>query len=174
MTNTTIITPVRVTKSMKLSAIIEMLNGKESVTFGAENHSPVVFDKEGAKDFLTSEIAALAKKNSGERKQTEKQIENETFKEMIYNFLKEQEERFIPSDTNKSFVGKTCTEILKGIPEFDNHPTVVFNNQKVSALANQLEKAGRLTKETIKGRNYFRLAVLVNEEEESAEGEEEA
>lgn len=152
MANTTI-TPVRVTKANKYETIIAMLEGKfDEKTFSADNHSPVTFGKNEAISFLTAEMDALAKKNSGERKQTATQKENESFKEMIYTFLANAEANFEATQENPVFNGCTCTEILQGIPELQER---AFQNQKISALCNQLEKAGKLEKKDYKNRKHF-------------------
>lgn len=154
MTNTTNnMTAVRVTKAMKLNAIIGMVQGTfDEKTFSADNHVPVTFGRTEAIDFLTAEIELLSRKNSGDRKQTATQKENDGYKNTIIEFLNRAEEDFEPSESTNTFIGMTCTEILKNIPAFAD-----FSNQKIAALCNQLEKAGKLSKSEVKGKKYFKV-----------------
>ncbi len=121
----------RVTKAQRFSDIKALLNG-ENVTYGTTV-------KEAVK-FIDKELSLLAKKNSGEKKLTDKQKDNEGYKAQILDFL-----------TNNP--GVTCTIIQKGIPEFAE-----FNNQKVAALVRQLTEAGQVVKVMEKGKALFSLA----------------
>lgn len=84
-------------------------------------------------------IEQLDKKSSAEKKPTARQVENEGYKELILAVMTEE--------------GATVTEIMKKIPEFED-----FTNQKVSALVRQLLEEGKIQKEIVKGRSYFRTA----------------
>ena len=96
-------------------------------------------------DFIEHEVALLAKKNSGEnKKQTKTQQENEGYKALILEFLATL------SDTS---AGVTCTEIIKGVAEFEG-----FSTQKISPLVRQLMAADKVTKTEVKGKALFRLA----------------
>lgn len=121
----------RVTKSQRFSDIKALLNGEE-VTYGTT--------VEAAVEFIDNEIGLLVKKNSGEKKPTKTQLENETYKAQILEFLGGQTE------------GKTCTEIMKAIPEFAE-----FSNQKVASLVRQLCDAKQVTKEVVKGKALFTI-----------------
>lgn len=123
---------VRVTKAMRFEDIKALLNGEE-VTHGTT--------VEIAVEFINNELDLLAKKNSGEKKPTKTQEENEGFKILILNFLRTQED------------GKTCTEIMKAIPEFAD-----FSNQKVAALVRQLTDSGKVNKDVVKGKTLFTIA----------------
>ena len=130
--NTTTTTTKRVTKAQRFADIKALLSG-EAVTYGTTI--------EDAKAFCDSEMNLLAKKNSGEKKPTKTQQENEGYKELIVQFLTAQSE------------GVTCTTIQKGVPEFAD-----FQNQKISHLVKQLVEAGRAVKETVKGKTLIKLA----------------
>lgn len=123
---------VRVTKAMRFEDIKALLNGEE-VTHGTT--------VEIAVEFINNELNLLAKKNSGEKKPTKTQEENEGFKVLILDFLRTQTE------------GRTCTEIMKAIPEFAE-----FSNQKVASLVRLLTEAHKVKKEVVKGKALFTIA----------------
>lgn len=90
--------------------------------------------------FIDGRIEQIEKKNksaSGERKPTEKQIENEAIKSEILKGL---------SVDN----GMTIGEMIKEIPACDG-----LSSSKVTALVHQLVKADLVIREEIKGRAYF-------------------
>lgn len=126
----------RITKAMRFEDIKAMLNG-----------SPVNYGTtiEDAMTFIDHELGLLARKNSGEDKeQTKTQQENEGYKAIILEFL-----AALPEDK----IGVTCTEIIKGVPEFDG-----FTTQKISPLVRQLMLADKVVKTESKGKSLFRLA----------------
>ena len=126
----------RITKAMRFEDIKALLNG-QPVTYGTSI--------EDAVEFIDHEVGLLAKKNSGEnKKQTKTQQENEGYKALILEFL-----ATLPDDK----VGVTCTEIIKGVAEFDG-----FSTQKISPLVRQLMAADKVTKTEAKGKALFRLA----------------
>lgn len=125
----------RITKAMRFEDIKAMLNG-QPVTYGTTT--------EDAVDFIEHEIELLAKKNAGDKKQTKTQQENEGYKALILEFLATL------SDTS---AGVTCTEIIKGVAEFEG-----FSTQKISPLVRQLMAADKVTKTEVKGKALFRLA----------------
>ena len=126
----------RITKAMRFEDIKALLNG-QPVTYGTSI--------EDAVEFIDHEVGLLAKKNSGEnKKQTKTQQENEGYKTLILEFL-----ATLPDDK----VGVTCTEIIKGVAEFDG-----FSTQKISPLVRQLMAADKVTKTEAKGKALFRLA----------------
>lgn len=122
----------RITKAQHFEDIKALLNG-EDVTYGTSI--------EDACAFCDSELALLAKKNSGDKKPTATQTENAKYKELILAFLSTQTE------------GVTCTIIGKGVAELAD-----FNSQKISALVRQLVDAGKVSKESVKGKSLFKLA----------------
>ncbi len=126
----------RITKAMRFEDIKALLNG-QPVTYGTSI--------EDAVDFIDHEVGLLAKKNSGENKKpTKAQEENESYKALILEFL-----ATLPDDK----MGATCTEIIKGVAEFEG-----FSTQKISPLVRQLMAADKVTKTEVKGKSLFRLA----------------
>ena len=90
---------------------------------------------------LAHEIELLEKKSS-KSGQSKTQKENEILKEEILNELKE---------INKPVTVSDFQAVTRFAPP-------EFSNQKISALLNQLEKAGRVHKEVIKKKSYFSVA----------------
>lgn len=125
---------IRITKSQRFEDIKSLLNGENPV-YGTTIAVAV--------EVLDHELELLAKKNSGDKKMTQAQKQNEEFKDLILEFL-----GGIPEDS----VGVTCTEIYKGIPALAD-----FSNQKVSALMRQLKQADRVTSCEVKGKTLFSL-----------------
>lgn len=126
----------RITKAMRFEDIKALLNG-QPVTYGTSI--------EDAMNFIDYEVALLTKKNSGEtKKQTKTQQENEGYKALILEFL-----ATLPDDKD----GATCTEIIKGVAEFEG-----FSTQKISPLVRQLMAADKVTKTEVKGKALFHLA----------------
>lgn len=126
----------RITKAMHFEDIKAMLNG-QPVTYGTTIEQAV--------EFIDKELGLLARKNSGENKKpTKTQQENEGYKALILEFL-----ATLPDDKD----GVTCTEIIKGVTEFEG-----FSTQKISPLVRQLMAADKVTKTEVKGKALFRLA----------------
>lgn len=91
--------------------------------------------------FIEHELELLAKKNaSGEGKQTTTQIANEGIKRGIVECLESTPDRLY-----------TITEMIK---EFECCKP--FVNQKISNLANQLVKEGRILKVEEKRKSFFK------------------
>ena len=92
---------------------------------------------------LEKMLAQVEKKNSADRKPTATQKENIGLKESILAFME---------------VGKqyTITDLMKGCAEIAG-----LSNQKVSALVRQLLLDGKVTREEIKRKAYFSLALEV-------------
>lgn len=124
---------IKVTKTQRFEDIKGMLTGE--VTY------PDRTSIEEAIAFIDHEIELLAKKNSGERKETDTQRANAKYRQLIAEFLAIQTE------------GRTCTEIAKGVSELSD-----FNNQKVAALMRQMVEEGIVRKATVKGKSLFSLA----------------
>lgn len=119
----------KTTKAQKNMDIIAMLKGEPVV-----NGTTI----EDAIKHLEHENELLSKKTSGERKPSAKQIENESLKNIILNWMDEQTEP------------KTVTDMMKNIPELEG-----MSNQKVSALVKQLKDAEMIVKTIEKGRSFF-------------------
>ena len=119
----------KMTKKVALSYALALLN---------ETELPDV-SKEEVIAKLTDMLASLDRKSpTGEKKMTEHQQENETFKGYIMTYLGNGEK-------------KTATELLKEIQIFPSHMTV----QRVTALLRQLFLDGFIAKETVKNKTYF-------------------
>ena len=126
----------RITKAMRFEDIKALLNG-QPVSYGTSI--------EDAVNFIDYEMNLLTKKNSSEsKKSTKTQQENEGYKALILEFL-----ATLPDGKD----GATCTEIIKGVAEFEG-----FSTQKISPLVRQLMAADKVTKTEIKGKSLFRLA----------------
>ena len=126
----------RITKAMRFEDIKALLNG-QPVSYGTSI--------EDAVNFIDYEMNLLTKKNSSEsKKPTKIQQENEGYKALILEFL-----ATLPDGKD----GATCTEIIKGVAEFEG-----FSTQKISPLVRQLMAADKVTKTEIKGKSLFRLA----------------
>lgn len=100
------------------------------------------FTSEQIVEKLNSMIAQLDKKSGSEKKLTEQQVQNISFKTDILALL---------------FDGKarTATEILNEVPTFEG---VNMTNQRVSALLRQLILDGKVVKDIVKGKAYFKIA----------------
>ena len=85
---------------------------------------------------------ALNKKSDIEKKPTEQQKQNESFKVDIEVLLADGKPR-------------TATEILNEIPALKDND---ISNQRVSALLRQLKLAGKVKSETVKGKSMFSMA----------------
>jgi hypothetical protein len=93
-------------------------------------------------DFCKGRIEQLDKKNAkSSDKLTPTQIANEGIKAVILELGAKRP--------------MTVSEMMKttAIKALENDEP--FNNQKISALANQLVNAEKMTKETVKGKTYF-------------------
>lgn len=89
---------------------------------------------------LTAMVAALEKKNSGERKPTAKQNENAVVRAALVEFI----------NKNAEGDGFTCADLLAACPAVEGR-----SNQYVSALLRQAVLAGEVSKGTVKRRTYF-------------------
>lgn len=122
----------KVTKAQRFEDIKALLTGN-MVTYGT--------DVTAALEFIDHEMELLMRKNAtGDKKPTKTQIENAEHKERIKSFLLTQPE------------GVTVTQVLKGVPEFDD-----FSNQKVARLMRDMLEAGVITKEVVKGKSLFSI-----------------
>ena len=119
----------KMTKKVALSYALALLN---------ETELPDV-SKEEVTAKLTDMLASLDRKTpAGEKKMTEHQQENETFKGYIMTHL----------EMGKP---KTATELLKEITYFPSSMTI----QRVTALLRQLILEGYISKTVTKGKTYF-------------------
>lgn len=91
-------------------------------------------------EFVERELELLAKKNSAEKKPTEKQTENAGIKDIIMEVLTDEE-----NGMTISAMQKKCAELAE------------YSNQKISALVRQMILDGIVEKTEEKGKAYFRL-----------------
>lgn len=99
------------------------------------------FTSEQIVEKLNSMIAQLDKKSGSEKKLTEQQIQNGSFKTDILILLSDGKAR-------------TATEILNEVPNFEG---TNMTNQRVSALLRQLILDGKVVKDVVKGKSFFRI-----------------
>lgn len=102
---------------------------------------PAVAENPMLVEFIDHELELLAKKNSADRKPTEKQMENDTIKDAILEVME--------NDPNRMF---SITELLKEVPNLPDGMT----NQRMSALVRQLKDAGLVERFEEKRKAYFR------------------
>lgn len=121
----------KLTKKVALSYAVAALTDSEYKT---------EFSKDEIVAKLTEMIDGLDKKSTGEKKLTEQQIANLGYKADILAYLADGQ-------------AKTATEILKGIPTFPDD----MSNQRVTALLRQLILDGKVSKEMVKGKTYFKV-----------------
>lgn len=100
------------------------------------------FTSEQIVEKLNSMIAQLDKKSGSEKKLTEQQIQNGSFKTDILVLLSDGKAR-------------TATEILNEVPNFEG---TNMTNQRVSALLRQLILDGKVVKDVVKGKSFFKIA----------------
>ena len=91
-------------------------------------------------EFIERELELLAKKNSAEKKPTEKQTENAGIKDIIVEVLTDEE-----NGMTISAMQKKCADLAE------------YSNQKISALVRQMILDGIVEKIEEKGKAYFRL-----------------
>lgn len=98
-----------------------------------------VVTSEEHKAFIEKQIAQLEKRTGANRKPTQVQLANESIKADIVKGMVEGE-RY------------TITDLIKNIPAIAE-----YSNQKISALAAQLVKAGTIKREEDGRKTYFSL-----------------
>lgn len=126
---------IRVTKAQRFEDIKALLNG-ENVAYGTTIEIAV--------EVIDHELELLAKKNSGDKKMTSAQQENEGYKAEILEYL-----RTLPPESD----GVTCTDILKNVPSLS-----AYQVQKVASLVRQLKLAGMVNAKEVKGKSLFSIA----------------
>ena len=126
MTN---MTSKRITKAQRFQDIISLLSGSEAA-YGSTIADAIAF--------CEAEQTLLAKKNTGEKKPTAKQKENEVFKADVLEYLRNTPD------------GSTCTNILKGVPSLEG-----FGTQKVVPMLRDLIAENAVRKEVVHGVSKF-------------------
>lgn len=91
---------------------------------------------------LQKMVEQLDKKNASPKKLTAQQVKNEELKEVIVDFLTDNENQ-----------GFTVTDLIKSVAELEGD-----SNQHVSALMRQLVEANKVEKYSEKRRTYFKIA----------------
>lgn len=91
-------------------------------------------------EFIERELELLSKKNSAEKKPTEKDTENAGIKDIIVEVLTDEEKGMTISAMQKK-----CADLAE------------YSNQKISALVRQMILDGIVEKTEEKGKAYFRL-----------------
>lgn len=134
----------KLTKKDYYLTAINFLNAMVTETVATVKEQEITTDD--LSDFFSKEVALLDKKNSGgtSGKMTEKQKENETYKQAILDFMEEEK-------------GYTVTDLIKNVPILNG-----MSQQKVSAIVRLMkENDHTLKKEMIKRVSYF----FLNDEE---------
>lgn len=91
--------------------------------------------------FIEHEIELLSRKSTSEKKPTQRQVQGESMKEAIINFM----------EPNVLYSG---SDLLRQVEELDGE-----SNQRVASLMKQLmEKEGKVERITEKGKVYWKLA----------------
>ena len=126
----------KITKRDKFTAVLSMLNSIDPTTTVADG-----ITAEELVDFVNHELELLAKKNSADKKPTEKQTENIGIKEVILDVL------------GKNGGLMTVTDVQKSHAELAE-----LSNQRVSALLRQLKDEGYVERVEDKRKAYFKLA----------------
>jgi len=101
----------------------------------------VVADNAEMVEFINHEIELLNRKSSAVRKPTKNQLENETFKTEIVDYLKNAD------------APKTIKELQIAIPSLAD-----LTNQRITHLLTDLVKAETLTKNYVKKTPYYSVA----------------
>lgn len=149
MTNTA--TTVRVTKAQKFEAIINILREADFEPIEIPGihlkdgsvREGVTMDADYLIEALQNEIEALGRKKTSERKMTPEQEKNKGRQDLIIEFLSTQTE------------GKSCTDIIREIPEFD---PLEVTNQRVAHLLRPFVNDGTVVKNIVKGTPYYSMA----------------
>lgn len=93
----------------------------------------------GLVEFIEHELELLAKKNSSEKKPTAHQLENEKFKQIIFETLGDKK--------------MTISEMQKS-----NADLAELNNQRMTHLLTQMKDSGLIVREEIKRKAHFKRA----------------
>ena len=124
----------KITKRDKFTAVLSMLNTIDPTTTVADG-----ITAEELVDFVNHELELLAKKNSADKKPTEKQTENIGIKDTILDVL------------CKDGGLMTVTDVQKASAELGE-----LSNQRISALLRQLVADGYVERIEDKRKAYFK------------------
>jgi len=101
----------------------------------------VVADNAEMVEFINHEIELLNRKSSAVRKPTKNQLENETFKTEIVDYLKDAD------------APKTIKELQTEMPSLAG-----LTNQRITHMLTDLFKSGTLKKNYVKKTPYYSIA----------------
>jgi hypothetical protein len=101
----------------------------------------VVADNAEMVEFINHEIELLNRKSSAVRKPTKNQLENETFKAEIVDYLKDAD------------APKTIKELQAEMPSLAG-----LTNQRITHMLTDLVKSGTLEKNYVKKTPYYSIA----------------
>ena len=142
----------KITKRMALSAILSSLNevataeGAEFVLGSVPGKSaPVDVSVADAIAYCENELNLLASKSGSIKKPTEKQVQNEGFKNAIADYL-----------VGVAPAHKSISEIWENVPELSQYGEMT--GQRISALLTQLIKSGEVVRVEEKRKAYFKAA----------------
>lgn len=90
--------------------------------------------------FIDKELEVLVNKEKS-RKATETHLENETYKDMILDYLSWHDQA-------------TCVEMIQNIDTFCEQ---MLSNQRVSAICRAMEAEGTIEKSMVAGKAFFSL-----------------
>lgn len=142
----------KVTKRVALSAILSSLNevataeGAEFVLASVPGKSaPVDVSVADAIAYCENELNLLASKSGAIKKPTEKQVQNEGFKNAIADYL-----------VGVAPAHKSISEIWENVPELSQCGEMT--GQRISALLTQLIKSGEVIRVEEKRKAYFKAA----------------
>jgi hypothetical protein len=93
-------------------------------------------------EFFTKRLEQVEKKNSAERKPTQKQVENAGFKADIISYM-------------ESGVLYACADIVKGVPSI---VAAGLTAQRVAQMLRQLAEEGKVVKTEEKRKTFYSLA----------------
>lgn len=129
----------KVTKAQRFADILVMVTGEGEIPVSEDGQPRTMVND--VITFINHEIELLNKKNtSGDKKQTQTQVDNEKYKALIIDFLA----------TRNSPEGMACTAIGQSIPELAD-PAKGFGTSKYSSLCTALVAEGRLVRTVGKG-----------------------
>ena len=121
----------KITKRDMFNEIIKMMNGEQ-----------MSVSSQAVIDFANHEIELLNKKSSSSSgKQTKRQLENESYKEIILETLKTADKPI------------TISELMRR-----SETIAELSNQRVSAMLSQLRKAEKIVRTYEKKKAYFSIA----------------
>ena len=142
----------KITKRVALSAILSSLNevataeGAEFVLGSVPGKSaPVDVSVADAIAYCENELNLLASKSGSIKKPTEKQVQNEGFKNAIADYL-----------VGVAPAHKSISEIWENVPELSQCEEMT--GQRISALLTQLIKSGEVVRVEEKRKAYFKAA----------------